>query len=1219
MLYRFFHSRWVETFIGLLVLSVLVWFFGPLLGVGEAHPLDSVLARATLIAVMVVFWLVLNLLRELSAAKKEKSLVEGVAAGPDPDQVASDEEVALLAGRLREAIHTLKKSKLGGKSSRRLYQLPWYMFIGPPGAGKTTALANCGLQFPLAETGKGGALAMAGVGGTRNCDWWFTDQAVLIDTAGRYTTQDSHAPVDAAAWSSFLRLLKKHRTRQPLNGVIVAISLSDLSLLNDDERAAHARAVRRRVRELNDELGVRIPVYVLFTKADLIAGFVEFFDGLDREAREQVWGMTFPLDKPGDAGGAVAGFGAEFDLLLARLNDRMLERVNAETDILRRRLIYGFPQQVASLRDVATEFLDEIFRPSKLEARPLLRGVYLASGTQDGTPIDRLLGTMAGQFGLGRQSVVAFSGAGKSFFLSRLVRDVIFREAGLVSKDPKVERRARWIQLGVFAAAAVFLLLVTGFWTLSYFGNSAMIAQVQSESATYNAQYKELLARPPGDTDLAAILPALHTLRTIRGGYDDREQSAPLTLTFGLYQGHKLTSAAVGAYYRALNALLLPRLLARLETQMQGHIDKPDFLYSALKIYLILGRQGPLDSGLVLQWLQADFEGNFPGDENADMRDALLSHVEAMMQQPLTAIPLNGPLVAQVRGILTQQPLAEYSYNRMIHSRRIRDLPEWTVADNAGPGASRVFQLRSGHKLSTGVPGIFTHAGYHSTFLPLLPTVTQDITEDGWVLGLPDRGVTGNLAETNKLRRDVLGLYLDDYVRVWDALLADIAIKPFGNIAAGVDELNLLSAPDSPLRDLMQSVDVQTQLSRSGASDKLEAGAEAKLAKVGSKASGFAKVIGQNNMSGQEAMLGQVLGEAFGNDATTGKPIDPATRVDEHFKWVHDFVTGKDGEPAPMEAAITKIQAMYQNLNQVAGAANPGAALLSAAAGGGGGGGGAGGGGGGGAGAAAAQLQTLAKDLPKPVAEMLKTVSQSGSAVASSGASAALQDSWRSKVLPLCNEAFNRYPFVAGSSADVPLDDFTRLLGPAGLIDTFFNDNLKSLVDTSKIPWHWQSADHVQLGLSPGTLIEFQRAAEIRDALFANGSTIQVKFTLVPASLDTGVAKITLDISGQTMTYDHGPTESTGFVWPGANGKTLVRVTMISASGGHETVIEKDGPWSLLRLMEAGRVIPSGQPDSFKLIFNSPSGAATFTLNASSVRNPFTLSAMRSFRCPAKL
>ena len=235
----------------------------------------------------------------------------------------------------------------------------------------------------------------SGVGGTRNCDWWFTEDAVLIDTAGRYTTQDSHAAVDAAAWLGFLRLLKKHRRRQPLNGVLVAICLSDLSILNEEERLAHARAVRRRVRELHDELGVRVPVYVLFTKADLIAGFVEFFDSLGREERDQAWGVTFPYEGK-DENGPVAGFPAR-----VRRAAGAAERSDAGTGEpgnrpARRRLIYGFPQQFASLRDVANEFLAEAFRPCRLEARAAAAR-YLCHVRHAGRHADRpAAGAMAG-------------------------------------------------------------------------------------------------------------------------------------------------------------------------------------------------------------------------------------------------------------------------------------------------------------------------------------------------------------------------------------------------------------------------------------------------------------------------------------------------------------------------------------------------------------------------------------------------------------------------------------------------------------------------------------------------------------------------------------------------------------------------------------------------------------------------------------------------------
>jgi type VI secretion system protein ImpL len=1210
-LLRIVRSRWLTTFLGVLLAALVIWFFGPLLAVGATRPLETELARGGAILGCIVAWAVWNATRVWHARRKDKALVDGIAATSQADTAAaaSAEEVKILSDRLRAALQGLRRAKLGGRSGGHLYQLPWYMIIGPSGVGKTTALTNCGLRFPLTDTFGPGALQ--GVGSTANCEWWFTDQAVLIDTAGRYITQDIDARVDSAGWLGFLHLLKQHRRRQPINGVIVAFSLSKLLSLDDAERQAHARTIRTRIRELHEQLGVRVPIYAMFTKTDLIAGFVEFFDNLGREEREQVWGMSFPLDDAADAAGSVVRFNAEFDRLLARLNDRMLERVHQEPDIQRRRLIYGFPQQMASLRDVAGEFLGEIFRPSRLETRPLLRGVYFTSGTQDGTPIDRLLGAMAGQFGLARQAVTAFSGAGRSYFLTRLIRDVMLGEAGLVGLDPKVERRQRWTAIGAWAAAAMVLLGLTGIWTRSFFGNEAMIAEAHETADRFRSQYADLAKRNDQDADLTAILPALQTLRSARGGYADRTAATPVALTFGLYQGEKLGSAATDAYDRALNGLLLPRLLVRLEGQMQAHLQQPDFLYETLKVYLMLGRQGPLDAALVQQWFDADFAASFPGDNGEATRTALSQHLHALLEYPLTPVALNGPLVTQARAILTRQPMAEYTYNRLISSAVVQSLPEWTVADNAGPAGGRVFELRDGKPLNTGVLGIFTWNGYHTVLLPLLPQVTKDASEDGWVLGRPPVKLTETLSQLAQLRRDILGLYLDDYTRRWDALLATVALKPFTTLSQGQDELYLLSAPESPLRDLLQAIDQETQLSHPAAAEKVTGQAEAKAAKVGQKLGGFAGYLARSGLSFEQNEAVSIIAESFGT-TPGGKPIDPAQRVDDHFKALHAFVAGGDGQPAGMETAIGKIQQIYQGLSAAANAPNAGAALLGMVSG--------QGGNGSGATGAASQLQDLSKSLPKPVAALLQTVSASSDAVTASGASSELSDAWRSKVLPLCQAAFDRYPFVAGSTRDVPTDDFTHLLGPNGLMDQFFDQNLKPFVDTTSLPWRWQSADHTKLNLSGGTLVAFQRAGEIRDALFpAGGAQIGVKFQLVPVSLDPGLASASLEVGGRRVSYAHGPVEAASLQWPAADGNTLVRLTLTPADGKAATIVENDGPWSLLRVLDGATVTPSGQPDRFRVTFSAPAGKAVFELNASSVHNPFTLTALRSFRCPSGL
>ena len=1213
---NFFRNRWVRTFIAALCIAALVWFIGPLIGVGAAHPLDTEFVRLAAIVGIFVIWLVWNLIQMLKDNKREKALAAGITeTGPDEQKKERDrataEEVAVVHDRLKEALKTLKSSKTG--AGKKLSQLPWYMFIGPPGAGKTTALVNSGLKFPLAD--KEGPTALRGVGGTRNCEWWFTDEAVLIDTAGRYTTQDSEAEVDSAGWLGFLRTLKKHRRRQPINGVLVAISLSDLSQLSDEERQSHAKAVRRRVRELNDELGVRPPIYVLFTKADLIAGFVEFFENLGKEEREQVWGATFALDedvKGGgkNEGGAVAQFEPEFDLLLERLNDRMLERVHQEPDIRRRRLIYGFPQQVASLREMAQEFLQDCFRPSRLEPRALLRGIYLTSGTQDGTPIDRLLGTMAAEFGLPRQAVGNFSGTGRSYFLTRLVREVVFGEAALVSTDPKVERRIRWTHRAAYALAVLTLALLGAAWTNSYYGNRQLIAEVHAATTRYAGQYDELAKRGPNDLDLINTVPPLDTLRSMHGGYGDKDASTPIALTFGLYQGAKLGIAATEAYVNALNRLLLPRIMARLEIRMAAAMNDSDLLYQTLKAYLMLDRRGPLDKDLVKQFVQADLMASYPGPEQAPLRDSVMVHVDAMLEQKLQPVPVNDDLIAKARAVLTREPLAQYSYNRILRSKLVQSIPVWSVAENGGPASGNVFQFRSGKSLNEGVPGIFTWVGYHNVFQTALASVTTDLLEDAWVLGHEKRDIAATVRDTTRLRKDVFTLYLDDYVRRWDQFLADVEIKPFSSMQDGLNLLSALSAPSSPLRELMEGVDQQTQLSRAAPTDAAAAAAQARAGRMAARAGRFAAFEARSGLTFRQQELTDIMAQAYGSDPA-GKPIDPATRVDQHFKALHDWVSGK-GEGAgisPMEQALQKISTIYTSFNQVANSPSQGQALVGLI-----------GGGAANGGTPSQQLQELARTAPPSIAPMLTTVATSAAQVTSGGASRELSDAWRSKVAPLCEVALARYPLVRASATDVQLDDFNQLLGPGGQVQKFFDQYLKPFVDTSQHPWKWQSAERTPLGLSPGSLGTFELANDIRDSLYPNGAnTLQVRFQLTPVNLDPGVGQISLDIGGKRLTDNHGPTEPTQFQWPGPDGQTPVRVTMTPAAGGNADVHDFTGPWALLRMLDSAKISPTNQPDKFRVQFSGGGGTSTMDLIANSVRNPFNLTALRSYRCPAKL
>ena len=490
--------KWFLVLLAIALLSLAIWYGGPYLALGTLKPLESEFNRLIGILVLVVVWTLWVLMRQYKARRAGEQLAKDVAGQSEIRSAAragpGAAEAAQLRARFDEAIAALRSSK--GKSVN-LYQLPWYIIIGPPGAGKTTAIANSGLNFPLSK--KFGKKALRGVGGTRNCDWWFTEEAVFLDTAGRYTTQDSDSESDQAEWTEFLNLLRKHRSRRPINGVVIAISASDLLSLSETDRDRHVDAIQRRLEELAHELRISLPVYLVLTKLDLIAGFTEFFDDLNHEGRAQVWGVTFQL-QASRSGEAAAQLAAEFDQLAERLNARVMTRLEAERDVRRRALIFIFPRQFAALRRALTEFTTEIFTRDGKQQKAQLRGVYFTSGTQEGSPVDRILGALGRAFGLHVRGAIVQSGEGRAYFIQRLLREVLFKEAGLAGVNKRLEAAQALTHGAIYIA--VCLVMAAGMIVLgvSYQRNRDYLATVATAVKSLPPLVRRRSSARPGPT-----------------------------------------------------------------------------------------------------------------------------------------------------------------------------------------------------------------------------------------------------------------------------------------------------------------------------------------------------------------------------------------------------------------------------------------------------------------------------------------------------------------------------------------------------------------------------------------------------------------------------------------------------------------------------------------------------------------------------------------------
>lgn len=287
-----------------------------------------------------------------AGAKADANAAANGDTGPSAGAQADSAAVQALRNSMQDAVAMLRGSRMGKLAgARALYELPWCLVIGSPGAGKSCAIRHSGLQFPY----EAGHTAPA-PGGTTQLDWYFAREGIMLDTAGRYAIDDGSRD----EWRGLLDLLKKHRPRAPVNGVVVAVSVD---VLRGDPGAALqlARCLRLRMQDMVERLEVFTPVYMLFTKADHIAGFSEFFAQADHGERERAWGATMPYKRRAAVREVLAFFDHAYDGLVEGIKEMGVAILAQPRSGAPEPGVLAFPLEFMALRASARAFIAALF------------------------------------------------------------------------------------------------------------------------------------------------------------------------------------------------------------------------------------------------------------------------------------------------------------------------------------------------------------------------------------------------------------------------------------------------------------------------------------------------------------------------------------------------------------------------------------------------------------------------------------------------------------------------------------------------------------------------------------------------------------------------------------------------------------------------------------------------------------------------------------------
>lgn len=1185
---EFFTNRVVISFIGLIVLSLLIWFVGPYFKFGDNNyaPLGGETARLLTIIVIVVIWGLNNLRIQLQEKKHNNDLVNDLQdeQSDGVNNIVSDqtsEEIHQINDRFSYALSTLKKLKFKGRGVKKaLYELPWYIIIGPPGSGKTTALINSSLDFPLAEQfGKG---ALQGVGGTRNCDWWFTNEAVLIDTAGRYTTQDSHKVIDSSAWEGFLNLLKRHRRRRPINGAIIAISLQELLTQTEEERIKHAKTIRSRIDELMEKLEIRFPIYLMFTKCDLVSGFTEFFEDLGKEDREQVWGISLPNAPKHSQSPDFEYLDNEYKSFIKRLYERVLWRIHYERDTKRRAAIQGFPQQMENLKAIIENFVQQTFIKNRYRFQPYLRGVYFSSGTQDGTPIDRLMSSVSSNFGFNRETVAPSHQQGKSFFLGHLFRNVIFPESELVGSNRKYENFIKWSQRAAYIGMSSIAVVMIFVWAGSFTRHEMYMNEVASYVADFNAEKKRVNT---WSSDIRTILPVLNSLAKASVVYDQEEH--PWLSGLGMYDSN-VDDAADKAYEFQLKNLFLPKLIKYIEIYLKrGH--RGGDLYSSFRTYVMFNKLDYMDKQLVLDWFTAKWKSELEGQ--ATKRKELLAHLNALLNLELAPSVLDKRVLASTRTLLLRVPVSKRIYER------IRTNPKYTqrvdLLNEFGESVRDTYNSSPKVDTHLSIPLLFTKEGYDNIDLSPDSEVISSIVNERWLLADDDKArvdfIKDDLGEVSEKVKDH---YLSEYNTYWKNVYSVLDVKPFKDLRHANDVLTIFTDPVySPLLAILQVGAANTQLS-----------------------SQLAANMADDNKEGATGQLASLAASKV-----------KWTKVDKQFRPVNVLLRESSKKPAPINAVLLRVSQLQEFVNEINLAPDPSKKAFDIAkvryqS---------------GAGNAISSLRAYAKNMPKPLKGWLTTLADESWRVILRSAHQHVNAEWRTRVYsPYIQGLAGRYPLKVSAQEELALLDFIEFFKPGGTMDIFHQEYIKPFVNTRQ-GWSNRGVDNYSLGLSKKTINQIRTALSIKNIFFrSNPEVPSLTFQLKPHFMRKNDARFMLEVGENRLSYSHGPKFWKTLKWSATDEQSRVRI-IFEDLNEQQYSRSFEGPWAWFRLLDQSTLTRTTASNVYLVTYNisdakpgrselSPMRTPnehkiTYQIKAKSIHNPFKDNLLGSFRCPERI
>lgn len=1161
-------SKNILMALALIVLIFLVIFIGSIIKI-------TWLMKIAIIVFIILVFIILILFKKMKDAQKAGQIEQSISGSADSQILTPEKraEIDQFRKQLEAAITALKNSKLGrGKSGKfALYSLPWYMIIGPSAAGKTTAIQNSGLEFPYSKD------SIKGVGGTRNCDWFFSTRAIFLDTAGRYVSETEDRP----EWIAFLETLKKNRKKKPINGVIIALNIDEIIKCDNNQLNEHSKNIRKRIDELIENLGVVFPVYFVFTKCDLIQGFVEYFGDFSETERSQIWGATLTAQQQIDPNPKNI-FENEFNKLAEVIHKARIIRLSNPLKREQRRKVFLFPFQFRSLKEKLTYLIGEVFQLNPYQDNPVFRGFYFTSGTQEGAPLDLAIREIAKQFNLPPAPNEEFEEIieTKNYFIKDLLNDVVIADQNFaVGQAAAVVKQNKILSFATISASAILFFVFALLVVLGYNGSSNALNEVSFNSKSFDELdwNEDLLNNFTKAESLRQLI-----LKIKKGDLNES------FLSFGLDRSEGTLESITKLYLKKTKLFFTQyvynEIVITLKNYSEGQEYSGEQIYNYLKAYLLLGNERSKLDTTTQKFLTGTFAGilntkfiNYNSIASSTEKDSLKNLfrnfssflVEQMKDRNIYKVRNDNSLLSVVRYKFQNKPNAESVYARM-KENGITQFPKELIFEQLIGG-------KSGQIMQTDfrIPYIFTSDGWKNYFQAAILEESKNPGKEDWVMGETQRQQSYQSDfDTEKMRSQLTDLYIKDYIQTWIQLLQSIKYFGFESVPYAANSLKLLSDPvNSPLVLILKVFADQTQ------------------------------VISNVKTSSDTTNSGQ---SSYGSLSNTD------------IRRFRKFIVGPDDGSAPPDLNIVVMQ--YSLINGIVEGIKGGPDLIRDYA------------------VKvmnqqAVEFQTSIKtihgaiyNVPEFQNLLTDPIKMSwGSTLADAGSF--INDQWKTKVVDVYNKMLSKsFPFNEKGS-DAPIQDFDEFFNPqTGVLWTFFNSELSPFI--KKEDWKVNQWENEGVAFSPDFIKALKQADEITNIMFKGGE-LNVSFSLkpqMPKSEDIQgekryVEQVYLNINGDEDNYISGYPSWKDYTWRGGKGTPSATLNVSIRDRGKSEPKSFDGDWAFFRLIYEASIYPGESSSQIILNWNFSKPnlydvTVGYILDAKSSRHPFSKNFFRSFELP---